>query len=98
MILSLQIKSLIISFLFGILFSINLNINYKFLYNDHKLVRFLFTFIFVVVHVLLYFIILQKVNNGYYHEYLIISILCGFLAESLIHKKMISKIAFKHRK
>lgn len=98
MILSLQIKSLVISFLFGIIFSINVNINYKFLYNEYKLIRFLFTFIFIIVHVLLYFIILMKINNGYYHIYLILAIIVGFTFEFLIHKKLFGKIAFKYKK
>lgn len=98
MILSLQIKSLIVSFLFGILFSFDTSINSRFLYNEYKLLRFLFTFIFIIVHVLLYFIILMHINNGYYHIYLIISIVCGFTLEYFIHKKIKSKIAFKEQK
>ena len=89
MILSLQIKSLIVSFLFGILFSFNTSINSKFLYNEYKLLRFLFTFIFII---------LMHINNGYYHIYLIFSIVCGFTFEYFMHKKIKSKIAFKVKK
>lgn len=96
--LDLQLKSLIISFIFGIFFSFNININYKFLYNEYKVIRFLFTFIFIICHVLLYFIILRKINNGYYHIYLIFSIILGFTLENIIHTKLLSKIDFKNKR
>jgi len=90
MILKTQILLLFFSFVFGAFFSFFLNINYKFIYGEKRILKVLVTFSFVIVNVLLYFIILEKINNGIIHPYGIICIIFGFLFDGTIHK-MIAK-------
>lgn len=86
--LSIQIKSIIFSFLYGMFFSVLLNINYKYLYNTKKYIKILMNIIFIIDNVLLYFLILIKINNGIIHYYFVLSIFLGFIT---INKKL-SKI------
>lgn len=96
--LDLQIKTIIFSFLFGIYLSIILDINYKFLYHDKKSIRFLSTFILIIGNVLLYFLILQKINQGVLHLYGILLIIIGYLLEHFLHHKILSIIAKDKKK
>jgi len=92
MILEIQIKSLVFSFLFGIYFSYMIRINYKFILLLKKTLRILSTFILVISNVLLYFIILLKINYGLLHIYLILMIMLGVYVEYLINKLIVKYI------
>lgn len=87
MLLSIQIKSLLFSFIYGIFFFIMLEINYKFIYNDKIIIKMLFTFIFVFFHTLLYFICLIYINNGIVHVYFLLMILVGFIISFLLYRR-----------
>ena len=89
MILEIQIKSLVFSFLFGIYFSYMIRINYKFILSLKKILRILGTFILVISNVLLYFIILLKINYGLLHIYLILMIILGVYIEYIINKLIV---------
>lgn len=91
MILKTQILLLFFSFVFGAFFSFFLNINYKFIFSEKRILKILFTFSFIIVNVLLYFIILKKINNGIIHPYAIICIIFGFLFDGTIHKMIANK-------
>lgn len=86
MILKIQIASLCYSFLYGIFFSFLADLNYILLYNDKKHIKVLSTMFFIINNVLLYFIMLQKINNGIVHIYLIISFLLGVIIHAGINK------------
>jgi len=88
MILSIQIYSLLFSFLYGIIFHILLEINYKFLYNDNLILKIIYTTIFIIFNTLLYFICIKKINNGIIHIYFLLSILAGYLVSKLLLKKL----------
>jgi len=92
MILEIQIKSLVFSFLFGMYFSYMIRINYKFILSLKKILRILGTFILVISNVLLYFIILLKINYGLLHIYLILMIMLGVYVEYLINKLIVKYI------
>jgi len=92
MILEIQIKSLVFSFLFGIYFSYMIRINYKFILLLKKTLRILSTFILVISNVLLYFIILLKINYGLLHPYLLLMIVLGVYIEHLINKLIVKYI------
>lgn len=77
--LSVQISTLIASFLYGIFFSIMLDINYHFLYESKKGYKIAISFLFITLNVLLYFIILRKINYGIFHSYSMIAIVLGVL-------------------
>jgi len=79
-----QFKTIIFSFIYGIFFCFFLNLNYKYIVGNKKLLKILLTFMFIVVNVLLYFIILRKINFGIFHYYEILSIICGFMFVNLI--------------
>lgn len=79
--LDTQIATLVISFLYGMVFSFLVNVNYKYLYHNKVLPRILFTFMFIFANVLIYFIILRKINQAILHPYSLGMILVGFCLE-----------------
>ena len=76
--LKIQVLSLIFSFFYGVVFSVLVNINYSFLFNKKRIFKTVFTFIFVIVMSLVYFFILNIINNGNIHIYFLLLILIGF--------------------
>ena len=85
--LKIQIYTLFFSFLFGMFFSWLLNVNYKLIYNEKKIVKFIFSFIFVVINAFIYFIGINKINNGILHPYSLICIILGFSIVDMIKKR-----------
>lgn len=89
--LSIQIKSIIFSFIYGILFFFLTELNHKYLYNSKGIIKAIINTIYVLDNVLLYFLILKYINNGVLHYYFIISIIIGFLCSSKILGKFFGK-------
>lgn len=83
--IKLQIITLLISFFYGIFFSFFLSLNYKFIYSDKKIVKTIVSFLVVIISVLLYFIILRKINYGVFHIYEILSLILGFIIENWLN-------------
>ncbi len=83
--LDIQFKTLLYSFLFGIYFSFIIYLNYKIIYKLKKFYLVIGTFLIIFLNVLLYFLILLKINNGIIHLYGIIAIILGVLLEHLFH-------------
>ena len=104
--LSLQLKSLIFSFFFGIIFSTTVNLFEKKLYYTRLRFQIGNAFLVSILLCLIYFISLRKINNGIIHIYFIFMIILGFLVEqkflnivSRIKKsRLIKKINTKKRK
>lgn len=92
--LALQIKALLFSFLFGFFFAICVIISQKFILSRKKLIRISFTFLFIIVNILIYFIGIKKIDDAFLHPYFILMILTGFIAEIFI-QKIIVKIVSK---
>ena len=90
--LTIQIKSLIFSFFYGILFSLLLNINYSIIHHKFLIYRVIVNILFVFDNVLLYFIILRVINNGIVHYYFIIMIFLGFIISYVKWKKIRLKL------
>lgn len=88
MMLKIQIYSLIFNVLYGVFFGFFLRINHKYIYNVKLVLKVIFTFIFIIVNVLLYFICLRYINNGVLHIYFYLCILLGFCLENLIFSKL----------
>lgn len=82
-----QIKTIIFSILYGIIFSCLIDVNHKYL-TKNKIINILITFIFIITAVLIYFILLRRINNGIFNNYEIICIIIGFIVENLIHVKL----------
>ena len=77
--LSIQIYSFIVSFLFGGCFYFLLDLFNKLTGKFKLVLKILFSFFFIIVISLLYFLILLYVNNGVVHIYFLLSILVGYL-------------------
>lgn len=82
MTLKYQILSSILSIGYGLLFYYLKKINNKYL-NNSKVINILFT----LDNTLLYFILLKKINNAFFHPYLFIELILGFIIGSYIDKK-----------
>ena len=87
MYITTQIKTIIFSIIYGIIFSCLIDVNHKYL-TKNKIINILITFIFIIVSVIIYFILLRKINNGIFNNYEIICIILGFVIENLIHAKV----------
>jgi len=84
MTLDIQISLIIFSFIYGIFFNLFLSLNYRFIYSFNKFSQIISSFLFVLINVIIYFICLQKINNGILHIYsIIIIILSYFLLEKI---------------
>lgn len=82
--LKLQIISSLFSLTFGFLFSTFLFINKKIIYNKSKFIRLFGSFLIVLLGNLVYFIILNTINNSIFHPYLVLLITVGFVFENYI--------------
>ena len=87
MYITTQIKTIIFSIIYGIIFSCLIDVNHRYL-TKNKIINILITFIFIMLSVLIYFILLRKINNGIFNNYEIICIILGFVIENLIHSKV----------
>lgn len=96
--LKIQLLTLIYSFLFGIFFGIMLKLNSKFLYSDKKVEKILTSLLFTIVNVLLYFIVLKKINNAILHPYSILILLLGFFVEYYVERKILFMFERKNKK
>ena len=92
--IKLQIITLLFSFSFGIFFSFFLGLNYKYIYSDKKIFKTIISFLVVIISVLIYFIILKKINNGIFHIYEILCIILGFIFDNWI-RTVIAKVLKK---
>lgn len=86
MILKVQLLALLFSFIYGIFFYFLVLLNYKFLYKNKYSI--IIDLLFIMDNVLLYFIILRKINNGVTHPYLFIVLIIGYLLTNYVDKKI----------
>ena len=91
MVLKVQIISLLVSLGYGAFFYLMLELNSKFLYDSRILVRIIVSFLFVLFHTLLYFLILMKINYGYVHAYFFLCMLAGYLICKVIYKRFVKR-------
>ena len=88
--LNLQIKTIIVSFLFGIYLYIFLRATKKIIYSKYEIVKLLGTVLIVFTNTIFYFLIINKINNGIFHIYEILFIGLGMLIDNIIHKYLIA--------
>lgn len=79
MTLILQIKSLAFSFLYGIFFAFTYKYNYRFLTSKNLFFKIIVNFFFVIDHILLYFVLISKINNGILHLYFFFMFILGII-------------------
>lgn len=87
--LHVQLLSFGVSFCYGIFFYLLLELNSRFLYSSSMIVKILVSFLFVLFHTLLYFVILMRINHGYVHIYFLICILLGYFVCKVVYKKIV---------
>ena len=96
MILDLQIRSLAFSFIYGIFFAFTYKINYKYLINNIFFFKLILSFLFTLDHILLYFILITKINNGILHIYFLLTFIIGIIFYIyLFDRQLINKIDLK---
>ena len=76
---SIQIICMLVSFLYGILIRILTNINIYINKINNKILHVIIDLLYVYIIVILYIIIIYKLNNGMFHIYFLLLILCGYI-------------------
>ena len=89
--LSMQIKAIIFSLIYGVFISFMVNVNYKCLFNKNMIFKIIFDSIFILDLGMLYFFILQFINFGYLHVYFFLALSVGFFVSFSFFKKLIRK-------
>ena len=77
--LGIQIKTLIVSFVYGILLSYIIISHYKYLFLSKLWYKIILSIVFIFDYILLYFFILKIINNGVFHIYFLILLVLGYL-------------------
>ncbi len=77
--LSVQIPSLLISFIYGIIIYYIINFLYSFICSKKVVLRFTLSFLLILFLGLIYFLILLRVNNGIIHIYFYLLLLGGYI-------------------
>lgn len=90
--LKTQITLIIFSFFYGFFFSIFLNINYKFIYSSKRFIKFLSSFLIIIISVLVYFVSIKKINNAILHPYSILMVIVGFFVDICMNRIIAKKI------
>ena len=85
--LKIQIYSVLYSFLFGIYFSYILKLFKKYIYNNNIIIKTVSNLVIVIINSFIYFIGINKINNGILHPYTSITLILGFYFIDIIYKK-----------
>lgn len=79
MILLLQIRALFFSFIYGIFFSFTFFINKNILLSKNRFFKIIINLLFILDHILIYFIFMSKINNSIIHPYFFITFVLGIV-------------------
>ncbi|HIT37357.1 MAG TPA: hypothetical protein IAB59_02610 [Candidatus Onthousia faecipullorum] len=82
-----QVIALIFSFIYGGVLSVLYNFNYNLLFYKNIVVKIIFNILFVLDLVLLYFLVMRRINNAIIHPYFYIFIILGFFSAFDITKR-----------
>ena len=85
--LNVQIKTLLISIIFGVVLYYYLKLNKKIIYNNNKFLKIIGTPILIILITTIYFLVLYKINYGVFHIYEILCIILGYTLIALKNKK-----------
>ena len=86
--LSEQVLSIGFSFIYGVVLSFFYNFNYNLLFNKEKVFKIVFNILFVLDLVLIYFLVIKKINGGIIHPYFYLLIILGFVSCFDVSKKL----------
>lgn len=84
--LTLQIKLIFFSFIFGFMFSASLEGFNKIIKKYSTVIEILFSFMYVIFMTFLYFVGIDRIANAIFHIYSILSIIFGFFIYDIIIK------------
>jgi len=87
-----QIIVLLFSFLYGFFFFYLSKLNHKIIKNKNRIYRSIITILFMYNIVLLYIIIIFKLNNGNFHPYFFIMFTLGIYTCTKLTKKMLKNV------
>ena len=85
--LSIQVKTLIVSFTYGILLSYIIKYQYKYLFESKLLYKVILNILFIFDYTLIYFFILRLVNNGIFHIYFLFLLIIGYIFGNRLIKR-----------
>lgn len=88
----IQIIALLVSFIYGCLFFLLAKINNKIIEKQKKIYRSLISILFMCNIVLLYIIIIFKINNGKFHIYFFIMITLGYIFSIHLSQKLLKNV------
>ena len=91
---NIQLLTLSISFLYGFIFYYLFKINYIIIKHKKRFYQSLITILFMYNIVLIYIIIIFKINNGIFHLYFFIMIILGFYTNIILTKIMLNNVKF----
>lgn len=91
MILSIQLKTILVSIIYGFVFGIFFRLLRKLIYNKSKIISFFSTFIIFIISTCIYFYILLSINNGYYHIYEIMCLFIGYYISKYLIVKCLKR-------
>jgi len=87
MALNLQLKALIVSFVYGIMISYLIKMQYRYLFSGKFILQIVVDSLFVFDIFLVYFLMLRYINNGAFHIYFLLLIIVGYvLGNKLINR------------
>ena len=84
--LDIQIKTFLISIIFGIVFSMLTDIFYK-----KKIFNLVLSLITIILFTIFYFLFLIEINNGIVHPYYILSFIIGFVLYIFVKRIVLFK-------
>lgn len=84
----IQLYSLALSFVYGIFFCILSKLNFKIIDSMSRFLRYILTFLFVMDMVIIYIILIYKLNKGYFHMYFVLLVFCGYLIANILLKNI----------
>lgn len=87
-----QLFTLSVSYLFSFLFYYLYKLNYIIIKNKKRFYQSLITILFMYNIVLIYIILIYKINNGIFHIYFFIMIILGFITNIKVTKKMLKNV------
>lgn len=90
-----QIIVLLFSYFYGFFFFSLSYLNKKIIDKKSKLYRSLINILFIYNIVLLYIIIIYKLNNGNFHPYFFIMIVLGFYSSIKLTKKLLKNVKLR---
>ena len=84
--LTIQLRLIIFSFIYGFMFSCLLDIFNKQIKKYSKIVEIILSFILIVFMTIVYFVGINKIGNAIFHIYSIISVIIGFVVYDILLK------------